>query len=427
MSRSALSPWLPWLALAACGLSLWGYVERNVLLPWRTGGRDIGVDYCAARVAVRGGDVYDPRELRIERDSSGAAMDRGGYIKPPLFAVLMTPMAGLTPVEARRVWALLNHIFVLAIIAFLAVSLFDRPGKRKAGVLALLLVAMSSEPLSSHFLAGQTNLLVLLLIAAALWSLRTGRPVAVGVALGTATALKLYPLTLVAYFLWKRRYRVVVSAGIAMVAWTCVTMCVLGFRTHVDYVVRVLPTLLHHRSDVAHYSNQSIYALFYRLFVDNLYTDAVINSPLRARLVSGICCAVLVAITAVLCKPRSTDLDIEISLVVVATTLITSQAWNMNFVVMLLPTAVAMREITRMPAQRRSPHVVALVIALVLVNARFGAWQASNGSVRTLMLLCPRLLGSLVLYVLLACRLGVEGPHTRRRDEETARSALTTN
>lgn len=406
MPRSAPSPWLPWLALAPCCLLLWGHVERNILLPWHTGGRDIGVDYCAARVAARAGNVYDPRELRIERSVSGAVMDRGGYIKPPLFAVLMAPLSGLTPVEARRAWALLNHIFVLAIIAFLAVSLFEQPRERKAAALALLLVAMSSQPLSSHLLAGQTNLLVLLLITAALWSLQRGLPVAVGVALGTATALKLYPLTLVAYFLWKRRYRVVFAAGVTMVAWTCVTVAALGLRIHIDYAARVLPTLLHYRSDVAHYSNQSIYALFYRLFVDNLYTDAIINSPLRARLISGICCAVLVTITVILCKPRSTRLDVEISLVVVATTLITSQAWDMNFVALLLPAAVALREVSRLPAQHRLPYAASLVLALVLVNARLGVWRASDGSMRTLMLLCPRLLGSLMLYALLAHRVG---------------------
>ena len=404
MTRAVLSPWLPWLGLAACCLLSWDYVERSVLLPWRTGGRDIGVDYCAARVAVRGGDIYDPRELRIERDVSGAAMDRGGYIKPPLFAVLMIPMAGLTPVEARRVWVLLNHVFVLAIIAFLVVSLFGRPRERGAAALALLFVAMSSQPLSSHLLAGQTNLLVLLFIAVAVWSLHAGRPAAAGVALGTATALKLYPITLVAYFLWKRRYRVVLFAGIAIVAWTGVTVCVLGLRTHTDFLARVLPTLLHHRADIAHYSNQSIYACFHRLFVDNLYTDAVINSPLRARLVSSLCCAVLVAITVILSRPRSADLDLEISLVVVATTLITSQAWDMNFVAMLLPTAIVMRETARLPAPRRLLHAALLVLALVLINARFEVWQTSDGSVRTLMLLCPRLLGSLTLYALLAHR-----------------------
>ena len=422
MTRSALLPWLPWLTLAACCLLLWGYARETVLLPWNTGGRDIGVDYCAARVAARGGSVYDPQELRVERDASGAAMDRGGYIKPPLFAVLMTPMAELTPIAVQRVWALLNQLFVLGIIAFLAIALFDQPCERRAAAVALLLVALSSQPLSSHFLAGQTNLLVMLLIAAALWFLRADRPVVVGIALGTATALKLYPLTLVAYLLWKRRYRAVVAAGVAMVAWTGVTVCVLGFHSHIDFAARVLPTLFHYRSDVAHYSNQSIYACFYRLFVDNLYTDAVINSPIRARLVSTLCCTILVAITAILSKPRSTDLDVEISLVIIATTLITSQAWDMNFVAMLLPTAVAMRETVHLPARRGVPYGAFLVLALALINARFGAWQANNGSVRTIMLLCPRLVGSLILYVLLAHQLEARRRSTVALGEETARS-----
>ena len=424
MTRTALSPWL---VLTACGLLLPGYVARNVLLPWRTGGQDIGVDYCAARVAARAGNIYDARELRIERDASGADMDRGGYIKPPLFAVLMAPMGGLTPVAARRVWVLLSHACVVGIIAFLAASLFEQPRERGAAAIALPLLALSSQPLSSHFLAGQTNLLVMLLIVTALWSLHAGRPVAVGVALGTAAALKLYPLTLIAYFLWKRRYRVVVSAGIAVLAWTCVTVCVLGFRTHLDFVARVLPTLLHYRSDVSHYSNQSIYACFYRLFVDNLYTDAVINSPIRARLVSSLCCAVLVAITVILCKSRSTGLNVEISLVVVATTLITSQAWDMNFVAMLLPAAVLIRETAHQPAQRRLPQAAVLVFALVLLNARFGVWQTSDGSVRTFMLLCPRLLVALTLYVLLARRVGDAGSRPQHGDGQTAPSPRTTN
>lgn len=389
---------------AVLAVSVCRYVPRGVVEPWSRGGRDFGVDYCAAGVLLAGGDIYDVAGLRSFAAQAGAQMDRGGYIKPPLFAVALTPLAALRFDTARRVWCVLNHAFLIASVLMLAAALFPRGKERRALAAALILLALNAEPVRAHMATGQTNLLVLTLVCAALWAHERGRDSVAGAALGVAVAIKLYPATLVAYFLWKRRWRVALSACAAAAVCAAATVVVLGIDLHVDYALRVLPTLLHHRPDVAHYSNQSIYACFYRLFVDNLYTDAVINSPVRGRVVSAICCGVLVCITALRCRPRSSQVVEEAGLVVMATTVIVTQAWDMNFVLMLLPAGVMLRHLAGVDRPGLWPGAMTWAAALALVFARFEPWQSAAGGVGTLMLLCPRLIGTLALFALLAGR-----------------------
>lgn len=397
-----MARWLKYASAAALALSFASYAARNLVEPWSAGGRDFGVDYCAARLVFRGAALYDEDAWRRERSAVGDVMDRGGYIKPPLFAVLLAPLATLSFDASRRVWLVANHLVLAAVVVMLGRTLFGPGAGRRAGTLALGLVALNSQPVSSHLLAGQTNLLILLLVCIALWAFRRGLPWVAGAAVGVAAAAKLYPVALVAYFLWKRQWRAVVAALAAAAACTGLTLWAVGLDAHVDYVARVLPTLMYQRPDVAHYSNQSIYAFSHRLFVDSLYTDAVINSPVRARLVALVCAAVLVGITVVLCRPSSGHVDIEVSLVVIATTVLVTQAWDMNFVAMLLPTAVAIRHVAHMDRAPGARATLVLIVALVLINARFGVWEGSAGRVRTAMLLCPRLVGSLLLYLWLA-------------------------
>lgn len=383
-------------------VSLWRYVDRGILEPCRAGGKDFGAYYCASRLLRQRGDVYDTRALRTEGQRSGAEVDRDGYGYPPLLAVLVTPLTLTDFHVARCAWVVISQLLLAGVLALLCSTLLPRGSGRTLGAAVLLLVALNSEPLMAHLRAGQSNLLVLGLVCASLWAFHRGRPMAAGAALGTAAAVKIFPVTLIAYFLWKRHYRLVAAACLAILAWTALSVAFAGVETHVHFATCVLPEIASHPSDVFHPSNQSIYACFSRLFIDNLYTDPVLNSPIRARLTSWICCAVLVAITVLLCRPRSPAIDVEVGLVVVATTLIVTLAWDANFVAMLLPTAVALRELMAADDARRPRMAAALVVSLALIHARFGVWAGADGQARSLMLLCPRLVGSLVLYVLLA-------------------------
>ncbi len=402
--------WPRYVLAAALLASLCAYVPRYIIEPCHRGGKDLAVYYAAAKVMLVGGDVYDPKTVRDEGRRWGADVDREGYRYPPFTAWAMRPFAWANIRAAQCAWVVFSQVCLLLSIGLLCVTVFPSRAERKLGAAVLALIALNSEPLRVHLLAGQMNLLMLLFTCAALWSCQRGRPGLAGAALGVAASIKCYPITLVAYFGWKRQWRLVAAAAGAMAVCAGLAIAASGWEPSRRFLVDMLPMVAVHPSDVAHPANQSIYACFVRLFTINPYVDPVINSPIRAKLAAWTCSGVLICITVLLCKPRSRDIHLEASLVVIATTLVLALAWDATFVVMLLPIAVALRELMGMEQPQRSRWAAVCVVAVALIHARFPWWSAANGDVRTILLLCPRLVGSLALYTFLARRLQLRRP-----------------
>ncbi len=378
------------------------YVARSVVPACRRGGKDVAAYYAAAEMLLKGGDFYDPAALRRAGLKRGADADRDGFGYPPLMALAFVPLNRLPFPAARCAWALLNQLFLVGVGALLCASIFPPGAERLAAGYLFALVACCSEPVRAHLLAGQSNLLVLFLMCAGYWAFKRGRPTAAGCALGAAAALKVYPIALIAYFGWKRRWRLLAAAIVTIMLGAAAGVAAAGPAQTWRFVSQVLPAIASHPSDVTNPSNQSIYACFARLFTDNLYTEPVINSPARARWASGICCAALVGITVLLCPPASRRFDEEAALVVIASTLIVTLAWDANFVAMFFPAAVACKQLAARPDAGRVRAAGLLALALTLIHARFPWWIDADGAPRGGMLWCPRLAGALVLYCLIA-------------------------
>jgi len=188
---------------------------------------------------------------------------RPAYIYPPLFALLVAPLALLPMASANVIWLVLGQLALAAALLLTVRRLNPSAG----AVTAIVCATVTFYPLWIDAAQGQANLLVLLLVSAGLAGIVQGKPT-FGAALGVAAALKLTPLILLAWLLMERRFREAVSMLGAFAAVTAAA-ALLRFDDTLVFFRQVLPALA---SGTAYYANQSLAGLVSRVFSQNPYT-----------------------------------------------------------------------------------------------------------------------------------------------------------
>jgi hypothetical protein len=187
------------------------------------------------------------------------------YIYPPLFAVLMVPLAdapagadraGLLPYPVSvAIWYVLSVVFLMLALHGLARALEERsPDRRVRGQpwgcrrwWALRLVPLlACLPAVGHTLMrGQTNLLLLALLCGSAAAALRGRSWRSGLWLSGAICLKVYPAFLLLFFLWRRDGRALAGCALGLVIGLgLVPVSVFGVGRALDYYDRNARTLL---------------------------------------------------------------------------------------------------------------------------------------------------------------------------------------
>jgi hypothetical protein len=126
-----------------------------------------------------------------------------GFDYPPLTALIAVPVAWLPYPEARVVWLVANWLGLVA-AGFLLVRIL---GSDRRALLAVAACWALSGTVAENLVLGQVNPLLLLLVVLAWWGVSRGNRGVAAVAIGLATALKLWPAVLliaVAAFHWRR-------------------------------------------------------------------------------------------------------------------------------------------------------------------------------------------------------------------------------
>ena len=186
-----------------------------------------------------------------------------GFTYPPFAALVMTPLAALTYLEAATVYTAVNVALVAGLTAVFVVPLARRRGWTPWFVLALAVpVVLLMEPVRETIGFGQVNLLLGGLIAADVLALRRGWRWA-GAGIGLAIAIKLTPAVFVLYLLLTRQWRAAaVSTG------TAVLTAVLAFAVSPSLSVQFWGTTLWETGRVGELdqiSNQSLMGAVARL------------------------------------------------------------------------------------------------------------------------------------------------------------------
>jgi hypothetical protein len=197
---------------------------RSVLLSRRMG--DLGVFVRTAWAVRAGADIY-----QVSDDN------RFHYHYPPLFAILLTPLAD-PPAGADRSWTVpyavavalwyLLSILCLALAVHWLASALEQAspdpavrsqprGCRRWWALRVVPVLVCLPPIGHTLMRGQVNLLLLLLLCGAAAAAVRGRHGLCGLWLAGAICLKVIPAFLLLFPLWRRNVRCLAGCGVGLV------------------------------------------------------------------------------------------------------------------------------------------------------------------------------------------------------------------
>ncbi len=264
---------------------------------------------------------------------------------PASFVLLFEPLTLLTPYKAYWTWTLINAGLLFCALALLL------PGKNNLGRTwnyALLALALLYRPVGADFFFGQSAVLILFLLAAAMRLTQRRREVAAGVALGLAGLVKIFPLMAVAAFVVGRRWRVVGSALGTVFLGLCLTVAMVGVAPTFGLLHTV--NFLLDRQWLTEAENVSLNAFASRVLwsrpgiVPQAFAGLAAQRALVAVVSLGII-ALTARATRALQAPG--DLSASLALWAAAAVLVSPTAWHYDMLLLLLPFSAAVRSALR--------------------------------------------------------------------------------
>ena len=219
------------LKWAVAGLAVILVVVLGVQMVHRAAfSTELNSDFTTYRAAgwavLTGGDIYKAQNSR-----------GWPYVYPPPFAILMTPFAQLSALTGSIIWYVLSVILVASSL-HMGVTMVRASweSSRDPFWLYALSIVMVLLWVGQGAVEGQATILTLWLLMVALYRSQQGRDISSGVALACAGLLKVFPLALLIYFTWKKRWRLVMGTMIALiVAGIALPALVYGWQRNLMY------------------------------------------------------------------------------------------------------------------------------------------------------------------------------------------------
>ncbi len=222
--RAGLARLLTGMLILALAFFAYGAAARFL----RADGQgDFPVFHDAFRAVLDGADLY--------------ASGRGGYIYPPLFAVVFAPLGWLSQGHAAAVWTVINAGLIFAGLWITADEITRRFNAKidRAAVPAIMLItfAVFADKFRSELRLGQTDMIVLLGMMLSLRWLDK-RPILSGLVLGFIGHIKYQSLVVLPYLLIRRRWHALTSTLVSAAAFAISTAAVFGWQRNAEYLRR---------------------------------------------------------------------------------------------------------------------------------------------------------------------------------------------
>src|SRR5215204_3265492 len=295
---------------------------------------------------------------------------------PPIFAVLMAPLALLEPITAYRIFVLITILVSVGYVAWMADELELRPAWTIVGASMLFF----SSPFITELMLGQIYSLLALGLVAAWVADRRGKSTVSGVALGLVLAVKPQFAPVLLWPLVRRRWRTFVAALASGAAATLVGVVVAGPGALIDWLTYVSSP----RPDAAAWWNTTIPGAAARLFRDNDFVEPLARLPWAVPLAYGIAVGIII-LTALWVRH---DPEMGLWALVAASLLAPAVSWH-NYLVLLGPGILLL-------LARGWTSLALLLLALQIIPPAWSEpWRHGSTIAAALML-------NLYLYILLA-------------------------
>jgi len=231
--------------------------------------------FTAAKIVADGANtdrLYDNGwfQDQMRRYQVGKASEGEFKPFPPPTALLLVPLARLKPLDALRVVTGVSVLCLICSIILLAKilswSLVD----------STVFVLLSGYAVLGALRLGQPYILVSLSCILGYYARLKSRPFLAGMCFGLFTPIKYFPIVILVYFAFRKEWKVVLGGAAAILMVTAVSIGVLGWKIHEDFLSSVLGNHLIAKLDLQDpftASYQSFDSLFRRLFI----FDATLN------------------------------------------------------------------------------------------------------------------------------------------------------
>jgi alpha-1,2-mannosyltransferase len=296
---------------------------------------------------------------------------------PPGAVLVGLPFGLLDYPHAHLVWNLLTGCLFLCAAALVVVELkvpFSWPSVFPAAILLL------GNPVLNQLFQGQMNCLLAALVTSAWVADRRGRPALAGVLVGLAGAIKLFPLFLLAYFLFTRRWAGLAAAVVAFLAVNGLAAAAFGVGVFPAYFGQVVPAVTG-RFQTA-WGNVSLTGFWVRLFETEplrqwVGPDVALRAGRAFVAASSLAVAAVVARVSWRAADRD-DRDRAFGLAVAGMLLASPLTWAHYYLLLVLPLALVwMRADTSL-----ARWLWGAVVAVLWLPPRFAAqaWLGRAGS-----------------------------------------------
>jgi hypothetical protein len=265
------------LVLILFGFTLLNYSYNGIFRPLFTDKVDFEAYYNAALIFRHGGGLYD---LMITYFREGPANYDGPfpYVYPPAFVIFLSPLGYMSFQYAALTWLLVNQV-----LFFTGVFLLIKTISKKLSwteFISLIFVFMNFMPLFIDYLVGQCTVLLFFLLVLALYFYRMKKDIYAGIFLAIACIIKVVPLFILGYFLWKRSYKVFL-AGISAI-FIIFLYSLLFFD--LDLYLWYFKFMANQTLFDAYHDNHSLTGFFARMLRHSIWAKGIVNSPLATQI-----------------------------------------------------------------------------------------------------------------------------------------------
>jgi hypothetical protein len=244
-------------------------IARGIVPAMSTIDTDFPNYFTAAKIVADGGDVerlYDNSWFReqVQHYRTGRASESRFAPFPPPTALLLVPLTPLQPIDALRALTSVSILCLIGSVVLLARifswSLVD----------SAVFVLLSGYAITNSLRFGQPYILVSSACILGYYALLKGKPFLAGVCFGLFAPVKYFPVVFLIYFAFRKEWRVVLGGAAAILVVASISVGVLGWRIHENFLSSVLANHLTADSSVLDpfsATYQSFDTLFRRLFI----------------------------------------------------------------------------------------------------------------------------------------------------------------
>jgi len=279
------------------------------------------------------------------------------FVYPPPVFFLTVPFSFFPPLPAEKLW-MISSILLLILSLKLVLNELRISLLSEKGMLLCSLIFLFYFPLKFTLGTGQLNLFILFLITLSFLGFMKKDNRLLGISLGVAVMIKIFPLFLLPYLLLRRKWKALL--------WffaTCAFLSIASFiffpttsTYFVSYFREVLPQLLLKQHN-AYYYNQALSGFVSRLNIASNISQ-IVQSVISLMLF-------LMTLFAILANKKESKTSLEFSLVLILNLLLNGFSWQHHFVWLLIPFLIIFFAIKR---NIKLNFLLLLSFSLVSVN-----------------------------------------------------------